>query len=51
MICAECKEPCKAVEETISYAGTHCTYGRGGVWHTGVWVSDCCGAETEEDGE
>ena len=42
--CTECKEECRLVEETFGYAGTHCTFGRSGTHHTGVYVSDCCGA-------
>lgn len=42
--CPECKEPAEWVEETIDYSGTHCTNGKGGVHHTGIYVSKCCGA-------
>ena len=49
VICADCNEVCKLVEETFDYAGTHCTYGKSGTHHTGVYVSDCCGADWYED--
>ena len=48
LICADCWSPCKAVEETFDFAGTHCTGGRSGTHHTGFYVSDCCGAEPVE---
>jgi len=44
-LCPECKEPCKSVEETFDYAGTHCTNGESGTHRTGNYVSDCCGAD------
>ena len=50
-ICTDCGDPCEVVEETFGYSGTHCTNGISGTHHTGVWVSDCCGAETEEPTE
>lgn len=50
LICSDCKEECKAVEETFDYAGTHCTHGRPGVHHTGIYVSSCCGARVKELG-
>jgi len=46
--CSECHEPCKAVEETFDYAGTHCTHGNTGTHHTGHYVSDCCFADLED---
>jgi len=49
--CAECGEECQEVEETFDYAGTHCTNGRAGTHHTGVYVSKCCLAEVIEDNE
>lgn len=42
--CPECKQPAEWVEETIDYSGTHCTNGKGGVHHTGIYVTKCCGA-------
>ena len=45
--CSDCGEPCKAVEETFDYAGTHCTFGKSGTHHTGTYVSDCCLAELD----
>ena len=50
-ICEDCKEPCKPVEETFDYAGTHCTYGNSGTHHTGHYVSDCCLAELIDESE
>lgn len=46
--CLECGEECGTVEETFDYSGTHCTGGRAGTHHTGVYVSDCCLADYEE---
>jgi len=46
--CSECGEKCELVEETFDYAGTHCTFGRNGIHHTGLYVSDCCFADYEE---
>ena len=46
--CSECKDKCGIVEETFDYGGTHCTHGRSGTHHTGVWVSECCLADYEE---
>jgi hypothetical protein len=48
IVCVECGEPCSVVEETFDYAGTHCTNGKAGTHHTGVWVSECCLADYEE---
>jgi len=48
-ICTECGDPCELVEETFDYAGTHCTFGKPGTHHTGVWVSECCLAEYEDN--
>jgi len=48
-ICTECGEPCELVEETFDYAGTHCTFGKPGTHHTGVWVSECCLADYIDD--
>ena len=42
LFCINCGDECNAIEETFSYAGTHCTNGKDGVHHTGVYVSDCC---------
>ncbi len=47
--CTDCGEACKAVEETFDYPGTHCTGGKSGTHHTGVYVSDCCGAEVSDE--
>lgn len=47
--CQECGKLCKIVEETIDYAGTHCTGGKNGTHHTGVYVSACCLAEWSEE--
>ena len=47
--CSDCGDPCGTVEETFSYSGTHCTNGKDGTHHTGVYVSDCCGAELKEE--
>ncbi len=44
-ICTECSEECGIVEETFDYPGTHCTFGKSGTYHTGIYVSDCCLAE------
>jgi hypothetical protein len=46
--CTDCEETCEVVEETFDYAGTHCTFGRSGTYHTGHYVSECCLAEVEE---
>ena len=46
--CSECGEECKLIEETFDYAGAHCTNGKSGTHHTGIYVSDCCFAEPEE---
>ena len=46
--CSACGEPCEIVEETFDYSGTHCTNGKAGTHHTGVWVSDCCSGNYEE---
>ena len=45
IFCADCGEPCKMIEETFDYSGTHCTHGLSGTYHTGHYVSDCCCAE------
>lgn len=42
IICNECNEQCKGVEETFDYPGTHCNNGQSGIHHTGVYKSDCC---------
>ena len=47
--CDMCGEPCSIVEETFDYAGTHCTNGKSGIHHTGIYVSDCCLAEVTEN--
>jgi len=47
--CTDCGEPCELVEETFDYAGTHCTNGKSGTHHTGVYVSKCCGADYEAE--
>lgn len=44
-ICRECGEECTVHEVTFDYAGSHCTHGRPGTHHTGIWESDCCDAE------
>jgi len=50
--CTECGEKCESVEETFDYSGTHCTHGKPGTHHTGIYVSDCCLAEfVEVDGD
>ena len=46
--CVECGHRCALVEETFDYAGTHCTHGKSGTHHTGVYVSSCCLADYEE---
>ena len=46
--CSMCGEPCGTVEETFEYAGTHCTNGKPGIHHTGVYVSDCCFEDVED---
>ena len=46
--CSDCGDPCQAIEETFDYAGTHCTNGTAGTYHTGHYVSDCCCADLEE---
>ena len=51
LLCTDCKGECKGVEETFDYAGTHCTYGKSGTHHTGIYVSDCCLAEMIDDSE
>lgn len=48
-ICPECGEWCKVVanQNEFDYAGTHCTYGRGGVHYPENWgeaISECCEA-------
>lgn len=48
-ICLECGEQCQVEEETFDYAGTHCTGGRSGTFHTGVFLSRCCSAPVEVD--
>ena len=45
LFCSDCGDPCEAAEETFDYTGTHCTNGLPGTHYTGVYVSDCCGAE------
>jgi len=46
--CSMCGEKCNLIEETIDYAGTHCTNGNGGTYRTGSYVSDCCFVDVEE---
>lgn len=48
LICSECGEHCKVIEETFNYAGTHCTGGKPGTHRTGIYVSNCCWADCEE---
>ena len=48
--CSNCNEECKAIklDNSFSYAGTHCTHGRPGIHYPpnhDTMVSDCC--ETE----
>lgn len=48
--CTDCNEPCGLLEETFSYAGTHCNHGVPGTHRTGHYLSECCCAEyTDED--
>ena len=47
--CTDCGEECKIVEVTYNYAGTHCTNGKDGTYHTGDYVSDCCLEEFTEN--
>lgn len=47
--CSDCGDPCKAVEETFDYSGTHCTNGVPGTHHTGIYKSNCCDADLVED--
>jgi len=47
--CTECGKPCKVVEDTFDYPGTHCTHGLGGTYRTGDYYSECCGTDYEED--
>lgn len=47
-VCINCGQPCKPIEETFNYVGTHCTNGQPGIHHTGHYVSDCCFADYEE---
>ena len=46
--CSDCGEKCTVVEETFDYSGTHCTFGKSGTHHTGIYASGCCGADYEE---
>ena len=46
--CNECGGKCGVIEETFDYSGAHCTHGRSGTHHTGIWVSACCFADYEE---
>lgn len=48
-VCDDCGEKCELIEETIDYAGTHCTFGKSGTYHTGNYVSACCLAEWHEE--
>lgn len=43
--CSDCGEPCQSVEDSFSYPGTHCNFGRGGIYYTGTYSSDCCSAD------
>ena len=50
--CLECNQPCDVIEETFSYAGTHCgytTHGLPGIHKTGFYVSECCSGEYTDD--
>jgi len=47
LICTECSDECRLVEETFGFAGTHCTNGNSGTHRTGVYLSHCCGAEAK----
>ena len=49
MKCKQCGDECKAIEERIDYAGTHCTHGNSGTYYTGNYLSDCCSAEIEDE--
>ena len=51
LICTECGDACRLVEETFSYAGTHCTGGNSGIRRTGYYSSDCCNSDTQDAGE
>lgn len=51
-VCPECGEECQIVPllNEFDYAGTHCTYGRGGTHYPSDWgspASDCCEAPFE----
>lgn len=48
LLCVSCGGECEMVEETFDYAGTHCTNGMAGTHRTGVYVTNCCGAESIE---
>ena len=50
-VCTNCKKKCKRVEQTFNYAGTHCTNGNSGTYHTGHYISDCCLEEVEDSDE
>ena len=46
-ICACCREECIPIklDNSFSYAGTHCTHGRDGIHYPagyGAMVSNCC---------
>jgi hypothetical protein len=51
--CGECGEECIIimVDDSFSYAGTHCTGGIGGVHQASHFESDCCEAEAYTDPE
>ena len=51
LVCSDCGEECKLVEESFDYGGTHCNHGIGGTHYTGHYVSDCCLAELIINGE
>ena len=45
--CQECGDECKAIEDSWDYPATHCTHGKGGVYYSSYFVSDCCGADID----
>ena len=51
LYCEDCGEECEIVEETFGYSGTHCTNGKSGTHHTGVYLSKCCLADFTDNSE
>lgn len=54
MICTECGKECNVIplDNSFSYAGTHCTNGNGGIHYPpgyGMPVSDCCEADVIDE--